>query len=1365
MMRVQAHVCLAIVVLLYVAVCTHASVAIIDAPLSSIPTAMPTTGQCIAVDLQRQVRSGTVQRGSSAVELPAGRYRLHALLALAPLGDLQDSAITITLVAGGAQRTLGMLHFAKADEFTDQTLEFSLPAPGFATYTINWALTGAVAERNRKRALDNPPTLEPGEVNEANEELFAQAENGAMAIKDLPKLTYHLAVGAVSLERLSPVQVSAVATDKIVYRPGEHGTAVITLANAADTPVDVALSVAMHAGLTTRREIASTILHLAAGGTAQWTGDFSTDNLHWGAEITADARVTGLPAARARAVFGVTDNFWETAIVGGIYQDKRAYARDPALAEANAAQLRHDGFTAMESGFWAPDEFGQFVPDKEGFFGGQFSYPGSVLGTTNIIAACHRHGIATTVYALMYGGDGAPTFAMMRKHPDWFSSSSGATDWVEQWYLQETGKTKQFPVWLTTNINQANCNDAIGEHAAQLVAGHRALGWDGVRYDSYYSMAWKAATQRIRTLVQREEPAFRFGYNSSVSIDVRANALDTMIGGGNLEMEESIRSITKRGGAFSDYANTTLTYRDIVWPHGGHLGVCYDAPSNDAQHTGTPADALYLASILLENDLGHHPRFALRYSEFLYDNTLRPLLAPDTVIAFGGAPALLEWKRMARAVDLGADRHRLILHLLNAPANNQCMGNPEMTMPLPLRNLPVTVTLPAGAVVDGAWLLSPIPDAHHDTLTGRSAGSAFTITVPEVRVWGVVVIDYRAPNGVAMRTTASDEEVAMRTPPREKPAPTPAEPAQPLTDEEAAAKAHVIPPAEWLVPASRPLHVLAVHGLWYPEYGVERALARLGGAVIDDSWEFLEDSLRFYPSTYEALMRYHLVVVCNVGASSFTPVQRKMLKEYVAHGGTVLFLGGWYAFGPDYHHSLFEEISPVTYPEKRNDPPNSDSPGVWRNALPDGLVLAPGEKSIGDGLNWAAGPRVFWYHPLTPKPGTTVLLTAGGQPLLVMGAYGKGRVAVFAGTVMGDPPAGKLPFWQWDGWPSLLADAIRRITTASGTLPTALSTEARGNLSEQLFGRGAKKASRQTALIAGTANLCGDRETAKLLLEGIAELEEDAPQALIEQVSTEVYPYVDGSFMEIVQRLLDSGQVQKTSLGLRVLGRTNAATAQATLETALTTGELSVRDNPGETDAPGHLIDDPTNAQYAIRLGALEGLGQAGNPASIPLLRDFMQRFARTRSKLEDTGVYLLSQDDELYLQAALAALRCGDADAARPVVDALLANQYVIIRQIRLLDTDYQPFIFGNDRNLKAMVATARAQFSRVYARQPQLYRQLTALPPAVLPALAKRLAVEEDSLVTPIFYSAFGRGDGHPITLPGVATRGDDVAHRKGQ
>jgi uncharacterized membrane protein len=75
---------------------------------------------------------------------------------------------------------------------------------------------------------------------------------------------------------------------------------------------------------------------------------------------------------------------------------------------------------------------------------------------------------------------------------------------------------------------------------------------------------------------------------------------------------------------------------------------------------------------------------------------------------------------------------------------------------------------------------------------------------------------------------------------------------------------------------------------------------------------------------------------------------------------------------------------------------------------------------------WEAAPVVLYRHMVKAKPGAIVLLSGeGGEPLLVAGSYGKGRVVVFTGTVLGQPADGQIPFWKSNAWPEILSAAIK----------------------------------------------------------------------------------------------------------------------------------------------------------------------------------------------------------------------------------------------------------------------------------------------------------------------------------------------------
>lgn len=542
------------------------------------------------------------------------------------------------------------------------------------------------------------------------------------------------------------------------------------------------------------------------------------------------------------------------------------------------------------------------------------------------------------------------------------------------------------------------------------------------------------------------------------------------------------------------------------------------------------------------------------------------------------------------------------------------------------------------------------------------------------------------------------------------------------TDDEEAAKAKLTPPMEWVLPPVKPLRVLEVRGLWFDMYGIDAALAHLGGAAISESWHS-PSGLRYYPGGYEGLLAHHLVVVGNCNAGAFTPVQRKTLQEYVANGGAVLFLGGYYAFGKEYAGTAFAEMCPVTFTA-------NDLVGA-----PEGQVLTPGKQASTTlkALPWADAPRVYWMHNVTPKPEAEVWLTAGEKPLLITGRYGKGRVAVFAGSVMGVPRAGQQAFWAWQGWPQVLAQTIAWL--AESPAPRTLSADGRADLRARFLGVGAKKLATLAPELRRAIPLCGDAETARLLLQACAFLDGDPSLDLIDELAAHTLSYVDGTFAEVGGMLVSSGQAGKISLGLRVLGKAKAPGAQALLLEALDSGELPVDEEPGEMmlDDGVKMVEDPEIRSYAIRLGALEGLGWLGDLAAIPALRAYL-----AAHRLPGQAPEELTAGDELTQEAAIAALRCGDADAAGKAVDAVLQCRYTFIRMSITLD---QPIFNAWDEQAKLRKARISRMLGRAQVRYRLLAGKFTDLPPAVLPALATRLAAETDPRVMPLAFAAFSR------------------------
>jgi uncharacterized membrane protein len=159
------------------------------------------------------------------------------------------------------------------------------------------------------------------------------------------------------------------------------------------------------------------------------------------------------------------------------------------------------------------------------------------------------------------------------------------------------------------------------------------------------------------------------------------------------------------------------------------------------------------------------------------------------------------------------------------------------------------------------------------------------------------------------------------------------------------------------------------------------------------------------------LFRAQVVVLSDVSGTEFSASQIKLLRTFVERGGGLLAMGGPFTYGlGSMKETGLADLLPVTDLEPFDL--------KWEKG---GKAFAKtrDHPALGD-VDLTSSPLVYWIHKLKPKPEATVVLKAGDYPLFVIGQYGKGKVALFAGTPLGKPAEGQIPFWAWDGWPTLL---------------------------------------------------------------------------------------------------------------------------------------------------------------------------------------------------------------------------------------------------------------------------------------------------------------------------------------------------------
>ena len=231
-------------------------------------------------------------------------------------------------------------------------------------------------------------------------------------------------------------------------------------------------------------------------------------------------------------------------------------------------------------------------------------------------------------------------------------------------------------------------------------------------------------------------------------------------------------------------------------------------------------------------------------------------------------------------------------------------------------------------------------------------------------------------------------------------------------------------------------------------------------------------------------------------------------------------------------------------------------------------------------------------------------------------------------------------------------------------------------------------------------------------------------------------------------------------LGLRILGLSQAGGAKAELLAAFETGGVvpkksSVDDLLDDAVSRTTTLVEPvlnpalakasTEQFKAVQLAAVEGLGWLGDPAAVGMLREIVRKCpARVLAPGEINDTF--TDADERRETALVAALRCGDASAAVPVVDAGMQNLYTLAA------------MKIKDAGAKTKKADTAAQINRLTGMQEKLVAGLQRLPGAVLPAMAQRVAAEDDRWVVPLAFAAFGRAfnDGRALQpIVGTALR----------
>jgi len=223
------------------------------------------------------------------------------------------------------------------------------------------------------------------------------------------------------------------------------------------------------------------------------------------------------------------------------------------------------------------------------------------------------------------------------------------------------------------------------------------------------------------------------------------------------------------------------------------------------------------------------------------------------------------------------------------------------------------------------------------------------------------------------------------------------------------------------LPAGQRRTILVLKGLGNQVYLPDQANWKPPGAVVKEAYVarrqtgFVLDEP--FPKSLAALKDVKVIVLADVPASALNGLMgRRTLRQFVESGGSLCVFGGPLAYGKgELIGSALEDVLPVTIT------------GPWdlvRATVPT-INVSRRSSTLTRGLSWNKRPLIYYYHKVAARPQASILLECEGNPLLVTGYVGKGKVALFMGTYLGEPRRGETFFYRWADYPVLLGRTLQ----------------------------------------------------------------------------------------------------------------------------------------------------------------------------------------------------------------------------------------------------------------------------------------------------------------------------------------------------
>ena len=165
-------------------------------------------------------------------------------------------------------------------------------------------------------------------------------------------------------------------------------------------------------------------------------------------------------------------------------------------------------------------------------------------------------------------------------------------------------------------------------------------------------------------------------------------------------------------------------------------------------------------------------------------------------------------------------------------------------------------------------------------------------------------------------------------------------------------------------------------------------------------------------------MALDVIALVNIDAVALGGFGQEMLKDFVDHGGTLIYGGDLWAYGRgNLGSGPLAELLPVTFP--------SDQGHNGLRYLKDQSVRLSNHKGNTSRPLSKNAVAVYTNNAITVKDGAQVILTCVDTPVLVSWKVGEGRVIAITGTVLGEAPNGAVLFNRTPEWSNLMSKILR----------------------------------------------------------------------------------------------------------------------------------------------------------------------------------------------------------------------------------------------------------------------------------------------------------------------------------------------------